>query len=79
MKYLGFIVGTNGVEVDPEKVAVITNWLVPSTVKKVQSFFGFCNFYRRFIKDYSHIARPLFNLTCKDIPFYGRRRRNSMR
>ena len=48
---------------------MIQNWEPPTTVKGVQSFLGFCNFYRRFIKDYSRIARPLFNLTRKDMPF----------
>ena len=44
-KYLGFIIGTNGIEVDPEKVEVIRTWQAPITVKGVQSFLGFCNFY----------------------------------
>jgi reverse transcriptase-like protein len=68
-KYLGFIVTTEGIEVDPEKTAVIQNWKKPSTVKGVQSFLGFCNFYRRFIKDYSRIARPLNRLTKANLPF----------
>jgi RNase H-like domain found in reverse transcriptase len=68
-KYLGFIVTTEGIEVDPEKTAVIQNWKKPSTVKGVQSFLGFCNFYRRFIKDYSRIARPLNRLTKASLPF----------
>jgi len=62
-KYLGFIVGVNRIEVDPAKVAVIKNWEPPSTVKGVQSFLGFCNFYQQFIRNYSCIARPLYNLT----------------
>lgn len=68
-KYLGFILTTDGVEVDPEKTAVISNWGIPTTVRGVQSFLGFCNFYRRFIKDYSRIAKPLNRLTRKDVPF----------
>src|SRR5204862_694277 len=62
-KYLGFIVGTQGIEVDSEKVAVIHDWKQPRTVKGIQSFLGFCNFYRRFIRDYGRIARPLVRLT----------------
>ena len=38
-------------------------------VKEVQSFLGFCNFYRRFIREYRRIARPLIRLTKKDTPF----------
>ena len=68
-KYLGFIVSTDGIEVDPEKVEVIYNWMPPKTVKGVQSFLGFCNFYRRFIQDYGVIAKPLVRLTKTNVPF----------
>jgi hypothetical protein len=50
---------------DPVKLKAIRDWLLPKTVKDTQKFLGFCNFYRRFVKDYLHIARPLFNLTKK--------------
>ena len=69
MKFLGFIVSMNGIEVDPEKVEVIYNWMPPKTVKGVQSFLGFCNFYRRFIRDYGVIAKPLVCLTKNNTPF----------
>jgi hypothetical protein len=68
-KYLGFIVGEDGIEVDPEKISVLKNWQVPTTVRGIQSFLGFCNFYRRFIKNCGRIAKPLTKLTRKDIPF----------
>ena len=68
-KYLGFILTTDGIEVDPEKTAVIRSWAVPTTARGIQSFLGFCNFYRRFIKDYSRVAKPLNRLTKKDVPF----------
>jgi len=68
-KYLGFTLTIDGIEVDPEKTAVICNWDVPTTIRDVQSFLGFCNFYRRFIKDYSRVAKPLNHLTRKDVPF----------
>jgi transposase InsO family protein len=69
-KYLGFIVSTDGIQVDPDKVQVVKNWGVPTSVKGVQSFLGFCNFYRRFIRDYGTIAKPLIHLTKKDMPFH---------
>ena len=53
----------------PEKISAITNWQLPSSVKGVQSFLGFCNFYRRFIKDYGRVATPLKVLTRKDAAF----------
>ena len=62
-KYLGFIISTDGIEVDPDKISVVRNWKPPTTVRGIQSFLGFCNFYRRFIRDYGIIARPLVNLT----------------
>ena len=68
-KYLGFIVGTDGIQVDPDKVRVIEDWHYPRTVKGVQSFLGFCNFYRRFIRDYSRIAAPLTQLTRTEHAF----------
>lgn len=54
---------------DPFKVAGIVQWPVPSNVKDVQAFLGFGNFYRRFIRNFSKIARPMFDLTKKDTPF----------
>ena len=51
---------------DPVKVEGIMDWPVPTKLKEAQAFMGFCNYYRRFIKDYSRIARPLFDLTKKD-------------
>jgi transposase InsO family protein len=68
-KYLGFIITTEGIEVDPEKVAAVVNWKAPCNVRGVQSFLGFCNFYRRFIRDYGKVAKPLVQLTKANIPF----------
>jgi hypothetical protein len=61
--YLGMIVSTNGVRIDPAKVAAINKWEPCSNVKDVQAFLGFVNFYRRFIKSFSKIVRPLVSLT----------------
>jgi hypothetical protein len=51
---------------DPVKVKGIAKWAEPRTVNDVQSFLGFCNFYRAFIPHFSNIARPLNNLTKKN-------------
>jgi hypothetical protein len=69
-KYLGFIVeaGT-GIQMDPEKVKAIAEWKRPSTVRGVQSFLGFANYYQIFINSYTDIAKPLLDLTKKDTPF----------
>jgi transposase InsO family protein len=68
-KYLGFIISTDGIKVDPEKVTAIKSWSYPTSVKGVQAFLGFCNFYRRFIQSYGTIARPLNQCTRKDQVF----------
>ena len=54
---------------DPAKVAAIRDWITPTKKKDIQAFIGFCNFYRRFIQDFSKIARPLHDLTKKDAPW----------
>ena len=60
------VVGNRKVRMDPVKVEGITQWPTPSCVKDVRSFLGFCNFYRAFISDFSNIAQPLNDLTCKN-------------
>ena len=67
--YLGVVVSANGVAMDHEKVKAITEWLTPKKLVQVQEFIGFLNFYRRFIKGFSKIARPLHDLTKKDVAF----------
>ena len=64
-KYLGLIITPGSIEMDPEKVLAIETWLPPTTRRQLQRFLGFANFYRRFIKDFSGIARPLYDLTKK--------------
>ena len=51
---------------DPVKTEALTSWPMPKKLKELQSFLGFCNFYRRFIKDYSKIAKLLNQLTGKE-------------
>ena len=68
-KYLGFIISTDGIEVDPEKIEVIYYWKEPETVKGIQSFLGFYNFYRRFIRDYGILSKPLSRLVKTNVQF----------
>lgn len=63
VRYLGHIVSRDGVETDPEKIKALSTWPSPCTLKELQSFLGFSGYYRRFIKDYSRIVRPLTDLT----------------
>jgi len=67
VEYLGVVISHNSVEMDPVKVAGVADWPTPENKKEVQSFLGFVNFYRRFVRDFSHHARPLFDLTKNDV------------
>ena len=66
---LGHRVFERGIDVDRAKIDVIEQLPSPTKVKGVRSFLGHAGFYRRFIKDFSQIARPLTSLLAKDVPF----------
>lgn len=69
VEFLGCTVGAEGVKMSEEKIKVVKDWPQPKNVKDIQSYLGFLNFNRQFIKDYSKIALPLTLLTRKDTPF----------
>ena len=66
-KYLGLIVTPDGIQMDPAKVTTILEWRSPLTLKDLQRFLGFANFYRRFIRDFSKITAPLNTLMRKGV------------
>ena len=66
---LGHLVSERGIEVDKAKIKVTEQLPPPVNVKGIRSFLGDAGFYRRFIKDFSQISRPLTNLLAKDAPF----------
>ena len=63
VKYLGLIVTTEGIKMDPAKIQTMLEWPVPKTVKDVLAFLGFANFYRRMVQSFGKIALPLTELT----------------
>ncbi|XP_058803413.1 uncharacterized protein LOC131671184 [Phymastichus coffea] len=66
VKFLGYIVSARGVEPDPKLVEAVKKFPKPNGVKSIRSFLGLSEYYRRFIQDYSKIAKPLSDLTKKD-------------
>ena len=66
---LGYVVSSQGIEVDKVKIEVISKLPPPKTVREVRSFLGHAGFYRRFIKNFSSISRPMCNLLLKDVIF----------
>jgi hypothetical protein len=69
IKYLGLVVEEGKLAMDPTKLKGVLDWPAPKTVKEVQSFLGFGNFYHRCIKGFSHLAHPLHDLLKKDKKF----------
>ena len=68
-KYLGLIISTKGIKIDPSKMDAIKSWDTPTCVREVRSFIGFCNFYCWFIRNLSKIVGPLNTLTKKEVKF----------
>ena len=65
--FLGVIIGPDSVKIEKEKVQKVVDWLVLKSVKKMQKFLGLANYYRWFVKDFTRVAKPLHEMTKKDI------------
>ena len=69
VEYLGHVVTPDGISSDPGKVRVVQDFPTPTNLKQLRTFLGLANYYRRFIKGFAHIARPLNVLTKKGVKF----------
>ena len=67
--FLGHVVNEKGVSTDPKKTEAVASWPVPSKVKEVQSFIGLCGYYRKFVRGFAEIAKPLYKLLERDATF----------
>jgi hypothetical protein len=67
--FLGHVISAGGVSVDPSKVKDVLNWTLPTNASEIQSFLGLAGYYRRFIKDFSKIAKPMIRLLEKNKDF----------
>ncbi|KAL8603354.1 hypothetical protein ACOMHN_039717 [Nucella lapillus] len=76
IRHLGFIISAEGIKPDPEKLAALTSWPTPKTVKDVKSFLGFAGFYRHFVPMFAQIARPLHDITAGYNPGKKGRKKN---
>jgi len=66
VKYLCHIISKEGVTTDPEKIIAVRDWPIPHTKKQLRSFLGFCSYYRKFVKRFSSLAKPLYVLITKN-------------
>ena len=65
--FLGVVIEPNGMKMEKEKVQRVMDWLVPKSVKDVQKFLRLTNYYRQFIKDFAKVAKPLHEMTRKNV------------
>jgi len=67
IRFLGVVIGPNGIKMEKEKVDGVLSWPEPKNVKDIRKFLDLINYYRRFIKDFAQVARPINTLTRKDV------------
>ena len=76
IKYLGYVIDSVGIHVDPYKVQILKYWPIPKNIHELRIFLGLENFYRRFIIGCSHIACPLNQLTKGNGNFFSNEHRH---
>ena len=66
---MGHIISDKGISVDPSKIQDVLNWKTPESVAEIRSFLGLAGYYRRFVPEFSKIARPMTELLKKGVRF----------
>jgi hypothetical protein len=68
LHFLGHVVGANGVQVNPDNIKAVLDWVQPTSVTEVRSFLGLTKFFGKFVQGYSALVAPLTNLTRASVP-----------
>ena len=69
VSYLGHVLDKTGIRPDRKKLEAVREWERPKLVTQVRSFTAFCNYYRKFVKNWAEVAKPLYRLTSKGVKF----------
>jgi hypothetical protein len=78
ISYLGHVISGAGVATDPKKITAVSSWPTPTSAHEVRSFLGLAGYYRKFVRNFGHLARPL-KTCCASIPSsIGRRHMSSL-
>ena len=67
--FLGHVISTEGVSVDPQKIEAVVNWKLPKNVSEVRSFLGLAGYYKKFVEGFFRIAAPLTKMIRKDVKY----------
>ena len=67
--FLGHVISSEGVLPDPANIDKVRSWPIPRNVTELRAFLGLCSYYRRFVKEFAHVAQPLHALTKKGVPY----------
>ena len=70
--FLGVVIGPKGIEMEEEKVNGVLSWPEPKNIKDIRKFLSLANYYRRFIKDFAQVVRPINILMRKDVKWQWR-------